>query len=77
MDIYFEPKKKLTFSDLKVGDVFIDYESDEVCMKLDSTYIDTVNVSEKVNAVQLATGNCWEINDTDPVQKCEARLAIN
>lgn len=71
-----EQKKKLTFADLGIGDIFLpildDGEDDSIYMVTDSvSYNDYNNDPVELNAIDLTHGSLMFFTEDFPVQKCE------
>ena len=71
-----EQKKKLTFADLEIGDIFLPIldggEDDSIYMVTDSvSYNDYNNDPVELNAIDLIHGGLMFFTEGVPVQKCE------
>ena len=68
-----------TFSNLNVGDVFLDLQDDLICMKIrPGCYVNgTHSFEPDFNAVDLSDGDRFLFDDLDPIQLLKAELTVS
>lgn len=72
MKIIRNTLEALQFEQLKIGDVFIAYDDNQVYMKTDEAYEYPDDRDHYVNAVLLADGSLVKINEWERVIKPQA-----
>lgn len=66
-----------TFEDLSIGDVFLDLDTDFICMKTArGKYLYTRGENEDFNAIDLSDGMLIRIKGSNAVQLLEAHLTV-
>lgn len=66
-----------TFDALSVGDVFLDLDTEFICMKIArGKYLHTCGEDEDFNAIDLSDGMLIHIKDSNTVQLLEAQIIV-
>lgn len=74
------PPDSVQFSDLMVGEVFLDLDLDDPCMKIHEN-VDADNRTSTTpyinNAVDLSDGYLFHCDDNEPVRRIRSELVIS